>query len=151
MSRRYITPEQNAQAMREMREAATKDFPKMVDTDTGPGEWWCPTCLSYVSARSVTHEERHGPCEGALEWIPDGEPRPDRPQDDPFERRVFAECQKRHDAAERGEACPRCWHQYPAPTDHVESVTCGACGFVHQFRRNGSVCHACDGTGITGG
>ena len=67
---------------------------------------------------------------------------------DLFERHVALVCQTRQKQAERGEACPKCWHVYPAPITGVSRVTCGMCGFVNRFGE-GSVCHECDGTGVT--
>ena|SRR3990167_6031571 len=49
---------------------------------------------------------------------------------------------------ENGEACPRCMHLYPAPTDGAASVTCGACGFTVQPSEDGSGCLVC---GVTWG
>ena len=36
--------------------------------------------------------------------------------------------------------CPSCHHNYPAPLDGVESVTCGACGFIYVPQSQCGLC-----------
>ena len=47
--------------------------------------------------------------------------------------KAMSKMSEREIAVSNGDACPKCWHVYPAPTANVESVTCGACGFVNQI------------------